>query len=134
MKEPKKTEYEEWIDNERAEAERIKRYQLRARARNKKPKINPEESQAKRNTRRSQAKAANCLQDILIELLDERKIQLSQIQKEADLSWATLWGWYSGSTKTPMLDMNILKLARFLNVSIEYLCYGIGDDGPRYED
>lgn len=77
--------------------------------------------------------SVNCLQDILIELLDARGVQLSDVQKATKIPWGTLIDWYSGDNETQRTDENLLRLAQYFNVTIEYLCYGIGDDSAAYE-
>jgi hypothetical protein len=74
----------------------------------------------------------NCLQDMLLELMHERKISLATIQKTTGIPWPTLIGWHSGDVACQMADKNLLALARFFNVSLEYLVYGIGDDAPAF--
>lgn len=75
----------------------------------------------------------NCLQDIFIELLDDRKVQLADVQRGTGIAWGTIHGWYCGDVKSQLADKNLLKLAQFFNVSIEYLCFGIGDDKEAFE-
>jgi hypothetical protein len=75
----------------------------------------------------------NILQDIFLELLEERKVTLSQVQKATEIKWGTLMGWHDGSVRSQMADKNLLRLAQFFNVSLEYLCFGIGDDSEAYE-
>lgn len=75
----------------------------------------------------------NVLQDMLLELMDERKVSLAQIQKETGIPWGTLMGWHNGDVNVQKLDSNILKLAQFFNVHIHYLVYGIGSDDPAFE-
>nr|BDT27281.1 hypothetical protein BHI3_07470 [Bacteriovorax sp. HI3] len=75
----------------------------------------------------------NVLQEMLLELMDERKVTLSQIQKETGIPWGTLMDWHNGDTNVQKLDKNILKLAQFFNVHIHYLVYGIGTDEPAFE-
>lgn len=127
-----KTEYEEWMDIEREISEKVAKYGKKSRQKKVKLPACPVETRKKMNARREKARAVNCFQEIFLEILDERKLGLAPIQKAADIPWPTLQGWYAGSTKTPLLDINILKLAQFLNVSIEYLCFGIGDDTPPF--
>lgn len=76
----------------------------------------------------------NCLQDMLLELMDERSIRPSEIQKATGIPWGTLQGWIMGDVKTQKLDRNIFKLAKFFNVSIHYLGFGVGDDDPVFDD
>jgi hypothetical protein len=76
----------------------------------------------------------NCLQEMLLELMDRDKVELVDIQKATGIKWPTLYGWYKGEVNAQMADENLLKLAKFFNVSLEYMCFGIGDDSPRYEE
>lgn len=76
----------------------------------------------------------NCLQTILLELIEERKVQLVDIQKATKIPWGTLMGWHNGAVECQKLDRNILKLAQYFNVHIHYLGFGIGDDSPVFEN
>jgi hypothetical protein len=73
-----------------------------------------------------------CLQDILLELMEERNVRLVDIQKETKIPWSSLYEMYKGSVKKTMLEGNILALAKFFNVSLHYLAFGVGDDGPAF--
>jgi transcriptional regulator with XRE-family HTH domain len=75
----------------------------------------------------------NCLSDILLELMDSRKIEPAQIHKATGIAYTTLSDWMSGKVGTQMADKNLLKLAQFFSVSLEYLCYGIGSEEYPYE-
>ena len=66
---------------------------------------------------------------MLIELTNERKVDLATLQKETGVPWGTLYGFYKGEIKYPLLNGNILSLAKFFHCSIEYLVFGIGE-GP----
>lgn len=76
----------------------------------------------------------NCLQDMLLELMDERNVEPVDIHMHTGIPWTTLMEWVYGSVKCQMLDGKILDLARFFNVSIQYLAFGIGDDDPVFGD
>lgn len=76
----------------------------------------------------------NCLAIILNELMFERKISTAQIVKETGIPWATISDWTNYKTTTQKVDDNLMKLARFFNVSVEYLCFGIGEPDPAYGD
>lgn len=78
-------------------------------------------------------KPVNCLQDMFIELINERRVELADIQKGTGIPWSTLHGWYIGDVKSQMLDKNVLKLAQFFNVSLEYLAFGIGPESKEDE-
>jgi hypothetical protein len=75
----------------------------------------------------------NCLQEMFIELLDERKLQLVDVQKGTEIPWGTIYAWYCGDVRAQLADRNLLKLAQFFNVSLEYLCFGIGEDFEAFE-
>lgn len=74
----------------------------------------------------------NCLQDMLIEIMNERGLKDAEIVKATNIPWATFHGWVSGEVSCQLADQNLLRLAQFLNVSLEYLVYGIGDDDPYF--
>lgn len=76
----------------------------------------------------------NCLQDMLLELMDERHISLAMIQKATSIPWATLQGWHDGSVNSQLADRNLLKLAQFFNVSLAFLVYGLGDSDPAFNE
>ena len=71
----------------------------------------------------------NCLQERLLELMDEHKVSLSEIQKATDIPWSTLMGWHDGDVKAQMLERNIWALAKFFGLPLENLAFGIGPDG-----
>lgn len=77
--------------------------------------------------------STNCLQDILLELMDERGIEVKHIQKHTGISYSTLHDWVYGKVRYHFLDDKILKLARFFNVSIQYLAFGIGEDTEAFD-
>lgn len=72
----------------------------------------------------------NCLSLILEKLMSERKITLSQIHIQTGIAWSTLQDMKSKKNDYQKLNKNILKLAKFFNVSIQYLCFGVGSDEP----
>lgn len=83
----------------------------------------------KRQARRKNAHKANCLLEMVAELMDERKISMADIQKATGIPWATLHDWLvAGRVQT--LDGNMLALSKFFNCSINYLAFGIGDPDP----
>lgn len=75
-------------------------------------------------------KSENCLSEILSELMEERKKTLAEIHRETGIPWSTLLDMKNGKNRYQKLNRNILELAKFFNVSIHYLCFGVGDDGP----
>lgn len=95
---------------------------------------------------KAKKKRVNALQEMLIELmngdLDEngklvpggrKPTSLADVQKGTNIAWGTLHGWYKGDVSAQLADENLLKLAQFFNVSLEYLCFGIGDDSKAFE-
>ncbi len=88
--------------------------------------------QIKKNRRALQA--PNCLAEMLRELMDERRVEPKHIHEATGIPYSTLSEWYLGKVKVQALDGNILALARFFNVSIHYLAFGIGDDDPAFGD
>lgn len=89
---------------------------------NELPMDNPEAAKKKQRVR-------NCLQDMLLEIMDERKCSLADIQKHTKIPWGTLYGWFKGDVTAQYLDHNIAVLAKYFQVSIEYLAFGYGDSG-----
>lgn len=82
--------------------------------------------------RRREYEASNCLQDILLELMEDRRIEPRHIHTATGISYATLSDWILGNKKCQKLDGRILSLAKFFNVSIHYLAFGIGDESPAF--
>lgn len=76
----------------------------------------------------------NILRFVLQELMDERGLTRSDVMRATGIKKNTLNDWLSGDVKTQRVDGNIWAVARFFNVTIEYLCYGIGSDEPVYRD
>lgn len=76
----------------------------------------------------------NCLQDMLIELMDRDKVQLADVQKATGIAWGTLHSWYTQDVQCQLLDWNIFKLAKYFNVSIHYLAFGVGDDSNVFDN
>jgi len=89
------------------------------------PTDNPDGSKKKRSP--------NILQEILSELMNSRGVEMADIHKATGVPYPTLCDWCFGNVQTQKLDRNILKLAQFFNVSIEYLVYGIGSDTDPFE-
>ena len=75
----------------------------------------------------------NCLQDRLLELMNERKLTDADIVRETKIPWSTWHGWITGDVSTQLADENLKKIFTFFNVHLEYLLYGIGDDSPAFE-
>lgn len=76
----------------------------------------------------------NYMQEILAELMAERKITDAQVVKATGIPWPTWDCWVKCRVGAQMADKNLLNVARFFNVSIEYLCFGIGSDEPTRVD
>lgn len=76
----------------------------------------------------------NILQDMLLELMDERKVSLAQIQKATGIPWGTLQGWHDGDVGCQKLDRNVFELAKFFNVHLHYLGFGVGTDEPAFRE
>jgi transcriptional regulator with XRE-family HTH domain len=75
----------------------------------------------------------NCLVEMLAEIMSERKLTDAQIVKATGIPFSTWDGWTKGKVNTQLADKNLLKLAQYLNVSLFYLLYGIGDDSPVFD-
>ena len=82
---------------------------------------------------KKQAKPINNMQEQFLELLNKKGCSLADIHRETQIPWGTLYGWYKGDVKAQFADRNLLELAKFFNVTIDYLCFGIGNDEPYYE-
>lgn len=67
----------------------------------------------------------NCLADIFNETLFDRKVPLAKVQRETNIPFPTLDDWIKART-CPLADDNLMVLTRYLDMSMEYLCYGIG--------
>jgi hypothetical protein len=76
----------------------------------------------------------NNLQEIVIELMNERKLRDADVIKATGIPWGTWMGWINGDVKSQLADGNLLKLAKFFNVHLEYLCFGIGSGEPAFKD
>lgn len=81
---------------------------------------------------RKKNKDCNCFQDILLEVMAERKLSDKDVVSATGITWAVWHGWITGRTRIQMLDGNMLALSRFLNLSINYLAFGVGDSEPFY--
>lgn len=88
----------------------------------------PEEELPATDEPKKKREKVNCLQDILIELMERDKVGLADVQKETGIPWGSLYGWYKGDVQAQLLDWNIFKLAKYFNVSIHYLAFGVGTD------
>lgn len=79
-------------------------------------------------------KSPNILQEILAEVMSERGLEMADIVKATGIKFPTLHDWVKGNVQTQKMDENLWKLARYLNLSLEYLCFGVGSDEPVYKD
>lgn len=75
---------------------------------------------------------SNCLQSILIEMMNDRGLKDADVVKATGIAWPTWHGWISGEARTQLADDNLKKVMKFFNVHLEYLVYGIGDDTPAF--
>lgn len=82
---------------------------------------------------KNKKQSVNCLQEIFAELMEKRKVSLAEVQKETKIPWGTLHGWMKGEVEAQKADRNLLALAQYFKVSLEYLVYGIGSDEPVFE-
>lgn len=75
----------------------------------------------------------NCLQEMVIEFMDEFGLRDADMVRGTGTPWPTWFGWISGDVNCQLADKNLLNLWRFINtykkMSLEYLLYGIGEDG-----
>ena len=72
------------------------------------------------------------------EMLDELMARdgvngLSGLAKKTGVPIQTLDDWYNGRT-VPLVSKNLLTLAQFFNVHLHYLCFGIGNDAPAFNN
>lgn len=82
--------------------------------------------------KRKEKPKVNCLQDIVIEFMDEFKLKDADMVKGTNTPWATWHGWITGDVSSQLADNNLLSLWMFINkykkMSLQYLLYGIGSD------
>jgi hypothetical protein len=76
----------------------------------------------------------NCLQDQLLDLMNERGVSLAEIQASTGIPWGTLMAWHDGKFGSQLADKNLLRLAQFFKVPLEFLVYGLGSDEPLFEE
>jgi response regulator of citrate/malate metabolism len=74
---------------------------------------------AKRKEGRVIKEGCNCLSEILLELMNERKIEAADIHKATGISHSTLHDYINFKTKTQRLDGNI--------------AFGIGEPDPVFD-
>ncbi|HEY1055694.1 MAG TPA: helix-turn-helix transcriptional regulator [Emticicia sp.] len=80
-----------------------------------------------RRKNREKKKLQICFQDIFLELMNDWKIQVTDVREATDIPWSTLHDWYTGK-RTPFLDANLMALKNYFNCSLEYLLFGIGEE------
>jgi hypothetical protein len=71
-------------------------------------------------------------QENLLYLMNRDKVELMDIHRGTGISVTTIYDWYTGNIEAPMAGENLRKLARYFNVSLQYLLYDEGDDSPYY--
>jgi transcriptional regulator with XRE-family HTH domain len=64
--------------------------------------------------------------------MNERGLRDSEVVKATGIPFSTFHGWVTGDVGAQLADRNLLKLAQFLNVTLEYLCFGVGSDEPAH--
>jgi hypothetical protein len=84
---------------------------------------------ALKRARRKVTASKCCIGDMLLELMNERKVEAGDIHRATGIPYSTLSDLINYRTKSPLLDGNILALSKFFNCSINYLAFGIGE-GP----
>jgi hypothetical protein len=77
-------------------------------------------------------KKTNCLQEMIIELMNERKLTDAEVVKATSIPWGTWSGWVNGDVNCQLADDNLKRLMQFFNVHLEFLVYGIGDGEPAF--
>lgn len=93
-----------------------------------------ENNRLQRQARRKKMSSVVCLSDILLELMNERRVEAADIHKATGIPYSTLTGYIKNHVKAPLLDGNILALSKFFNCSINYLAFGIGEEPTPIED
>ena len=68
--------------------------------------------------------SVNNLQDNLLFLMDRDKVSLAEVQRETMIPWTTVYGWYRGSVKAQLLDINVKELADYFDVTVDQLAFG----------
>lgn len=76
----------------------------------------------------------NCLQEMIIEAMNERGIRDAELVRETGVAFSTWHGWISGEVRAPLIDGNLKKVHRYFGtIPLEYLCYGIGKEKYSYD-
>lgn len=66
----------------------------------------------------------NCIGEILSEELEERGMTSATLSELLNIPESKISDWKNGKA-TPLADGDLLSLALFLNLPLEYLCYGL---------
>lgn len=73
----------------------------------------------------------NCLQEMLIELLNEYGLKDADVIRGTGIAWSTYSGWILADVSCQLADGNLFKLWVFLNkfkkIHLETLVYGVGE-------
>lgn len=72
---------------------------------------------------REEVERINILQDNLIYLMEKNNVLLSRISEETLIPLTTLYGWYRGSVKAQLLDLNVKELADYFEVQLADLAF-----------
>ncbi|MBS9779929.1 MAG: helix-turn-helix domain-containing protein, partial [Moraxellaceae bacterium] len=67
-------------------------------------------------------------QDRLVEAMHEKRVKQVQIKDAVNVSKGTVSNWVSGKTNPD--GVSILKIAKFLNISVDWLATGEGEMNP----
>lgn len=97
----------------------------------------PEDQFPQTDPGRPKKPRVNCLQETVIEFMDEFNLKDADVIRGTGIKWPTWHGWITGDVNCQLADQNLFKLWMFVNkfkkISLEYLLYGIGDDGENNE-
>ena len=63
----------------------------------------------------------NRVQENLIYLMNKRQVSLAEVCRQTLIPMTTAYGWLRGFTKTQLADINLIELARYFDVTLEYL-------------
>lgn len=84
------------------------------------PQDNPE------GKKKGEEDKCNVIGESLQELMAEKKLNVAELAAKTKIPFTTMDDWTNGRT-IPFAGKNLLNLSKFLNVPLEFLCYGIGD-------
>lgn len=91
----------------------------------------PEEELPVTDEAKKKKPKVNCLQDMVLELMEEFKLKDADIVKGTGISWSTWHGWIMNEVDCQLADQNLLSLWMYLNkfkrIHLETLVYGIGE-------